>query len=136
VSERASEGVSCVDWKVNMSQLAVLRFLPATFGLLREHAPAVFYFCFPNWVLEQCPLPSTHLKVGHLCLSISLSLSLCLARPEKNRTVLVSLTLSLCLARPQKNRTVLERNVFSMTFFIPVIICDYSEWDLCSELHI
>jgi hypothetical protein len=37
----------------------------------------------------------------------SLSLSLCLARPQKNRTFLVSLSLSVCLARPQKNRTVL-----------------------------
>jgi hypothetical protein len=46
-----------------MSQLAAVRFLPATFGLLREHAPSVFYFFFPNWVLEQCPLPSTHLKL-------------------------------------------------------------------------
>jgi hypothetical protein len=94
-----------------MSQLVALRFLPATFSLLLEHAPAAFYFCFPNWVLEQCPLPSTHLKVGHL-------------------------SLSLCLARPQKNRTVLERNVSSVTFLIPVIICDYSEWDLSTELHI
>jgi hypothetical protein len=46
-----------------MSQLVALRFLPATFSLLLEHAPAAFYFCFPNWVLEQCPLPSTHLKL-------------------------------------------------------------------------
>ncbi len=45
-----------------------------------------------------------------------------------------SLSLSVCLAGPQKNRTVLERNV--VTFLIPVIICDYSEWDLSSELHI
>ncbi len=48
----------------------------------------------------------------------------------------LSLSLSLCLSRPQKNRTVLERNVFSVTFLIPVIICYYSEWDLSSELHI
>jgi hypothetical protein len=58
-----------------MSQLTAVRFLPATFGLLREHAPAVFYFCFPNWVLEQCPLPTTHFKVGLLCLSVSFSVS-------------------------------------------------------------
>jgi len=47
-----------------MSRELAVTFFPVTFGeVLKDHAPGLFYYVFPDWALERCPMPSVDLQV-------------------------------------------------------------------------
>ena len=60
-----------------MSQQVALMFMPATMGYLKDHAPSFFYYLFPTWVAEQCPIPSVDIQVNFLPLDPPLFLEEC-----------------------------------------------------------